>query len=243
MLLKKTFQSHILFHSLIDFVDSFPSITMARRKKNAHILMHADTWTHKRERVCARIDTLLRGFPFHLIYYFAQRTNEPVIFSPLLDDISTWKMIPLFILSIYLLFSPTHTHTLSLFFRKASIEAWHFSAFQSEMSLLLWSIYKYSLLIQDSHFTHALTIEADMHCCFELFNTSSWATWKKNSCLATLDDTKHIGIFHISNYIMQLMQCYSNSMLINLIALPLFYGVRVFCVRFFFNFICTHFHT
>lgn len=86
---KRTFQSHILFYSLIDFVDSLPFITDKRREEDEKSCSHTHNW---RERVRSYIDTLSPGFPFHLIYYFAQRTNKSVIFS-LLDDISTWKMI------------------------------------------------------------------------------------------------------------------------------------------------------
>lgn len=120
---KRTFQSRILFHSLIDFADSFPFITDKKRKEEKNVAR-----IHTMDAsVCAYIDTLLPGFPFHLIYYFARRTNESVIFS-LLDDISTWKMISM-LRSIFF--------SLSVNSVQSSIEAWHFSAFQSTARLPL----------------------------------------------------------------------------------------------------------
>lgn len=71
--------SQIFFHSL-QWLKSIFFVLIIR-----HILtctLHSHHWQHP-----------LSGFPFHLIYYFAHRSNESVIFSHL-DDISTWKMTP-----------------------------------------------------------------------------------------------------------------------------------------------------
>ena len=140
---KKTFQSRIPFHSLIDFVDSFPFITDKKREEDEKSCSH----THNgRERVRIHWHSFARiSIPFDLLFC---TTNEWIR-----NIFSSWRYFYLkndFDASLYFFL------LLSVNSVQSSIEAWHFSAFQSVACLPLLSsnLYRFSIRssIRISHF-------------------------------------------------------------------------------------------